>query len=255
MKVTRAVVPSLFTVLNMFCGFMSMINSSNGSFHAAAWFIVLAAGFDGLDGVMARLTKSTSDFGVEIDSLSDVVSFGAAPSFLVYTLSLYQLEGAGIFLSSLLMIFGGLRLARFNVNLVGHDKEFFVGLPIPVSAITIVLFVLSFYSPSTGLQEKAATWLPWMTVILALLMVSKIKYETLPQLSRRSVREKPMRFLLVAVAAVIIALTKGAAAFPLAVLFITQGIIRSLIHGAKQIFGVGSKNGGEDSSSPNRVDV
>jgi CDP-diacylglycerol--serine O-phosphatidyltransferase len=183
MKVTRAVVPSLFTVLNMFCGFMSIINSSNGSFHAAAWFIVLAAGFDALDGVMARLTKSTSDFGVEIDSLSDVVSFGAAPSFLVYTLSLYQLEGAGIFLSSLLMIFGGLRLARFNVNLVGHNKEFFVGLPIPVSAITVVLFVLSYYSPSSGLNEEAAAWLPWMTVILALLMVSKIKYETLPRLS------------------------------------------------------------------------
>lgn len=255
MKVTRAVVPSLFTVLNMFCGFMSIINSSNGSFHAAAWFIVLAAGFDALDGVMARLTKSTSDFGVEIDSLSDVVSFGAAPSFLVYTLSLYQLEGAGIFLSSLLMIFGGLRLARFNVNLVGHNKEFFVGLPIPVSAITVVLFVLSYYSPSSGLNEEAAAWLPWMTVILALLMVSKIKYETLPRLSKRAVHENPVRFLLASTAVLMIAVTHGDAAFPLAVLFIIQGIVRSMVHGMKQAFGVGPKNGGDDSSSTGRVDV
>ncbi len=255
MKVTRAVVPSLFTVLNMFCGFMSIINSSEGSFHAAAWFIVLAAGFDALDGVMARLTKSTSDFGVEIDSLSDVVSFGAAPSFLVYMLSLHQLEGAGIFLSSLLMIFGGLRLARFNVNLVGHDKEFFVGLPIPVSAITVVLFVLSYYSPSSGLHEEAAAWLPWMTVILALLMVSKIKYETLPQISRRAVRENPVRFLFATAAVLVIAVTRGDAAFPLAVLFIFQGLVRSMVHGMKHALGLGPKNGGDDSSSPSRVDV
>ena len=83
MKITRAVVPSLFTVLNMFCGFISVINSSRGDYLSASWFIILAAGFDALDGVMARITKSSSEFGVQIDSLSDVISFGAAPAFLV----------------------------------------------------------------------------------------------------------------------------------------------------------------------------
>lgn len=128
MKITRAVVPSLFTVLNMFCGFMSVIHASKGDMIPASWFIILAAGFDALDGVMARITKSSSAFGVEIDSLSDVVSFGVAPAFLVYKFSLFQLEGVGIFVSSLLMIFAGLRLARFNVQLVGFDKDHFVGL-------------------------------------------------------------------------------------------------------------------------------
>ena len=96
MRITRAVVPSLFTVLNMFSGFLSIIHSSRGEFVPACWFIVLAAGFDALDGVMARLTKSSSAFGVEIDSLSDVVSFGAAPAFMVYQVQLHGLEAFGI---------------------------------------------------------------------------------------------------------------------------------------------------------------
>ena len=83
MKITRAVVPSLFTVLNMFCGFLSIVNSGEGQFDVAAWFIILGGVFDSLDGVMARITKSSSEFGVEFDSLSDVVTFGAAPAFLV----------------------------------------------------------------------------------------------------------------------------------------------------------------------------
>jgi len=94
MRVTRAVSPSLFTVLNMFSGFMSIIYASRGDFLSAPWFIILAAAFDSLDGVMARITKSSSQFGVEIDSLSDVVSFGAAPSFLVYQIQLSGLGGS-----------------------------------------------------------------------------------------------------------------------------------------------------------------
>ena len=86
MRITRAVVPSLFTVLNMFSGFIAIIHESRLEFSSACWFIVLAAVFDSLDGFMARITKSTSQFGVEIDSLSDVVSFGVAPSFIVFKL-------------------------------------------------------------------------------------------------------------------------------------------------------------------------
>ncbi len=86
-RITRAVVPTLFTVLNMFSGFLSIVHSSEGKFIEACWFIILAGLFDSLDGVMARLTKSSSKFGVEIDSLSDVVSFGAAPAFLTLGLA------------------------------------------------------------------------------------------------------------------------------------------------------------------------
>jgi CDP-diacylglycerol--serine O-phosphatidyltransferase len=228
MRITRAVVPSLFTVLNMFCGFLSIIHSSRADFVSASWFIVLAAVFDALDGVMARLTKSTSQFGVEIDSLSDIVSFGAAPAFMVYQAQLHVMEGFGVLISSLLMVFGGLRLARFNVQLVGFDKDHFVGLPIPASAMTVTSFMLTYNSPGRGLDPAAAAVLPWMVVALGLLMVSKVKYDTLPRISRRAVQKEPWKFVFGLLAIIVVVATGGTAIFPLFVLFIGVGIIRYL---------------------------
>jgi CDP-diacylglycerol--serine O-phosphatidyltransferase len=213
----------------MFSGFLCVIHASRGEFIPAAWFIVLAAGFDAFDGIMARITKSSSAFGVQIDSLSDMVSFGAAPSFLVYQLSLHTLGGLGIFLSSLLMVFGGLRLARFNVQLVGFEKEHFVGLPIPVSALTVASFVMNFTAPETGLSAEAAAALPWMVAGLGLLMVSKIRYDTLPRISKKALKKEPWKFGFALLAAVVVLLTSGNALFPLFLLFIVLGIIRTLI--------------------------
>jgi len=229
MRITRAVVPSLFTVLNMFSGFMSIIHASHGEFFPAAWFIVLAAGFDSLDGIMARITKSSSQFGVEIDSLSDVVSFGAAPAFLVYQAQLNILGGFGILISSMLMIFGGLRLARFNVQLVGFDKDHFVGLPIPMSALAIAAFVLNYYLPGTGFPESAAAALPWIVATLGLLMVSKVKYDTTPKPSRRAIKKDPWKFAFLALCLIALVVTKGDALFPLFALFIIFGVFRYLV--------------------------
>ncbi len=235
MKITRAVVPSLFTVLNMFCGFMSIIHSSRGEYITASWFIALAAGFDSLDGVMARITKSSSEFGVEIDSLSDAISFGAAPAFLVYRMSLYQLEGMGILLSSLLMIFGVLRLARFNVQLVGFNKDYFSGLPIPASALTVASFTLNYYSEATGLDSRAAFFLPWLSVVLSLLMVSKVKYDTLPKISRRALKKEPWKFVFAILAVIVVFVTGVGAIFPLLLLFIVLGLVRYVITTGRRI--------------------
>ncbi len=229
MRITRAVVPSLFTVLNMFSGFMSIIHASRGEFVPAAWFIILAAGFDAFDGVMARITRSSSAFGVQIDSLSDVVSFGAAPSFLVYQIHLQSLGGLGVFISSLLMVFGGLRLARFNVQLVGFEKDHFVGLPIPVSALTVASYVMNFAVPGTGLSPAAGEALPWMVAALGLLMVSKIRYDTLPRVSRKAIQREPWKFVFALAAVVVVVLTSGNAIFPLFVLFISVGMVRWVI--------------------------
>jgi CDP-diacylglycerol--serine O-phosphatidyltransferase len=212
----------------MFSGFMAIIHASRMEFIHACWFIVLAAGFDSLDGFMARLTKSTSQFGVEIDSLSDVVSFGAAPAFLVYKLGLGELGGIGILISSLLMIFGGLRLARFNVQLVGFDKDYFTGLPIPASAITVASFVVKYSREDGGIDPVAMQFLPWMCVALGLLMVSKVKYDTLPKPSRRNIRKEPWKFVVIAAAAIGAVVTKGDLIFPFFVLFILFGIARYL---------------------------
>jgi len=229
MMITRAVVPTLFTVLNMFCGFLSIVHSSNGEFSEAAYFIILAAVFDAVDGLMARLTKSSSAFGVQIDSLSDVVSFGAAPAFLVYKILLHQFNALGIIISSLLVILGGIRLARFNVQLVGFDKEHFVGLPIPMSAMTIVTYVLTFSVDNGRLMETAALVLPYLVVGVSLLMVSRIKYDTLPKFSAKELRRHPMKFISLFFALVVILLTKGVATFYLIVVFVGFGIIRHIV--------------------------
>ncbi len=228
MMITRAVVPTLFTVLNMFCGFLSIIQVSEGKFVEAGYFILLAGVFDSLDGVMARLTKSTSRFGVEIDSLSDVVSFGAAPAFLVYKLHLFQFGTVGLIISSLLVILGGIRLARFNVQLVGFDKDYFRGLPIPSSAFAIVFYVITFTVDGNRFEGFAGTMLPYVVVALSLLMVSTIKYDTLPKLSKKEITRHPIRFTSYFFAALIVLLTKGEAVFYIFSVFIIFGILRHL---------------------------
>jgi CDP-diacylglycerol---serine O-phosphatidyltransferase len=226
MRVTRAVVPTLFTVLNMVSGFMSIVHSSEGHLIAACWYIILAGVFDSLDGVMARLTKSSSRFGVEIDSLSDIVSFGVAPAFLVYRLYLFNFNEWGIIISSMLMILGGIRLARFNIQLVGFDKDYFTGLPIPSSAIAVVSYVLTFNVDGTRLEGLAAIMLAPLCIILSLIMVSKIKYDTLPKISVREMKKHPIKYSFLFFSFLLVIFTKGQAIFFIFVAFILFGIIR-----------------------------
>jgi CDP-diacylglycerol--serine O-phosphatidyltransferase len=229
LKITRAVVPSLFTVLNIFCGFSAILHTAEKDFRLAAWFIILAGIFDVLDGVMARITKSSSDFGVEFDSLSDVVSFGAAPAFLVYSIQLHSVEAFGVLLSAMPLVFGALRLARFNAQLVSYDKDFFKGLPIPASAIMISSFVLQFYQPEIGLAGVEAALLAPMVALLSLLMVSNIKYDIFPKFSQRGIKQHPLRFTVGVIGLTAIIITRGEALFPFFVFYIATGPLRYVI--------------------------
>jgi CDP-diacylglycerol--serine O-phosphatidyltransferase len=255
MKITRAVVPSLFTVLNIFCGFRSVIHTAQGEFTLAAWFIILAAIFDVLDGIMARITKSSSDFGVEFDSLSDVVSFGVAPSFLVYAIYLHTQEGLGMLVSAMPMIFGALRLARFNSQLVSYDKDFFKGLPIPAMAITICAFVMTFYQEGVGVKGLEATLLMPMIVILSLLMVSSIKYDAIPKFSRRDIKHHPLRFTIGIIGMTAIAITKGQALFPFFVFYVATGPLRYVVHFIKHSLHPVEKNVDEKDAEITSIDV
>jgi CDP-diacylglycerol--serine O-phosphatidyltransferase len=235
MKITRAVVPSLFTTLNIFCGFLSIVHISQSHFHTAAWFIILAAIFDSLDGVMARITRSSSQFGVELDSLADVVSFGVAPSFLVYQVHLYTLDNWGIMIAAMPVVFGAIRLARFNVQLVGFDKEYFNGLPIPMQAITVCAFILQYYGLETGLIGWTKTALIALTVLLSLLMVSHIKYDTMPKLSKRQIKAHPWKFFGMLAGALMVIFSKGTLLFPMLALYILFGVIRYSISKIKKV--------------------
>jgi CDP-diacylglycerol---serine O-phosphatidyltransferase len=246
MKITRAVVPSLFTVLNMFCGFSSIVHSHNGKYEVAAWLIILGAIFDSLDGVMARITKSSSKFGVEFDSLSDIITFGAAPSFLIYRIYLYSLGDMGVLISSLPLLLGGVRLARFNVQLIGFDKDYFKGLPIPSQAIMITTFVLQYYSEAVGLIDWTANMFAPMIVLLSILMVSTFKYDTLPKINKKNISEHPWKFGMFVILCLIVLITKGSALFPLFILYTVSGPARWVIHLMKGIQRVDKKNEDEE---------
>ncbi len=228
LRITPSVIPNLFTAMNMFCGFLSIINASQDKYNYAAWLIIIAALFDALDGIMARLTNSSSELGVELDSLSDLVSFGAAPAFLIYETHFINYNAFGVIISSLLMIAGGFRLARFNVQLVGFDKSYFKGLPIPSSAITVAAFVLTYYEKGIGFQEPIATFITPLIIVLSILMVSTIKYDTLPKFTLKGIKSKPFHFGFVVLSIILLILTSGKALFYIFVFIILFGIFRHI---------------------------
>ena len=255
MKITRAVVPSLFTVLNIFCGFLSLVNTARGDYATAAWFIIVAAICDVLDGAMARITKSYSEFGVEFDSLSDVVSFGVAPSFLAYTIHLHSLGSIGMLITVMPMVFGAMRLARFNVQLVGFNKDYFRGLPIPSTALTISSFILMFHRELSSHDGLEAGLLSPMIVVLSLLMVSNIKYDTIPKFTKRSIVRHPLRFTVAVASLTAIVITQGRALFPFFVFYVMTGPLRYVTQAIQHALHPGEKGIDEEDTEMTSVDV
>jgi CDP-diacylglycerol--serine O-phosphatidyltransferase len=180
------VLPNLFTVSSIFLGFYSMTlcagEPSPAQLNQAALAIFFAIFFDAFDGRVARMTKTQSDFGVQLDSLADVISFGAAPALLVYKWALAPLGFAGFFLSFAFAACGALRLARFNVLAQRGDKgssRFFVGLPIPLAAGAIVALVIAHYRAIGGITDDSIrVAIAAFVALLAFLMVSTIRYRT-----------------------------------------------------------------------------
>ncbi len=172
-------IPSLFTAGNLMCGFFSLVSTFNGRYVQAALFIIFAHLLDGIDGYAARLTKTTSQFGVEFDSLADVVSFGLAPAILVYFWALVPWGNWGWLAACTYVLCGALRLSRFNVQARNPVKSHFVGLPIPVAAEMVVATVfLYYYIGGEGAPSKQITLL-LVIYGLAALMVSNFQYFSL----------------------------------------------------------------------------
>jgi CDP-diacylglycerol--serine O-phosphatidyltransferase len=209
---------------------MSLLYASQNNFKYAAVFIIVAAIFDTLDGIVARLLDTTSRFGVELDSLSDVVSFGAAPSFLVYKAYAFQFGPWGILISSLLLIFGAFRLARFNVLLEEIKvKGDFTGLPIPLQAITIALLIFSYYENGKITEPFNHILLP-LVGLLSLLMVSKFRYSAFPKLKDRNFKVKIFLFILLIIALALVILTNGIILFYIFLSIVFSGIVRYFIN-------------------------
>jgi len=182
--------PSLFTIANIFCGFSALVDSSEGRFKRAAMLILLAIIADMLDGRIARLTGTTSSFGEAYDSLADVVSFGAAPALLVYHWGLRLQADFGLFFSFLFLVAGSIRLARFNTR--AHDSHSFLGLPIPAGAGAIAMLVLS--SPTPVSHTAFIPVVMGFVLCLALLMVSNLPYRSFKDFGLRRQWSAPTLF-------------------------------------------------------------
>ena len=222
------VLPNLFTTLNMFFGFVAIINALDGNFPNAAVFIIIAAVFDLLDGKIARATNTTSKFGIEYDSLADLISFGLAPGLMMYLWALKPLGRLGWLAAFLFLACGALRLARFNTQTGSSNGHFFLGLPIPAAAGMNATTVLLCHK--IGMMETVNPVLILMLLyILSFLMVSTIKFNSY----KHAELFNRMNFnVLVAVVLVmiLIAAQPSITLFLLGFLYILSGPINSVRH-------------------------
>jgi len=200
------IIPTSFTVLNLFFGFRSIVNSTRGIeaitdgrsdlaihfFELACLSLFFAAIFDTFDGLLARQLGATSEFGKEYDSLADCVTFGAAPAVLVYAWGLHILGNLGGAIAFLFLVSGSLRLARFNVMTGKTDYRYFVGLPIPAGALTLASII--YYAPAPIRDQNFALIMLAVTTAVAFAMVSPIRYRSQKGLNLQ--KERSLMYIL-----------------------------------------------------------
>ncbi len=242
-------VPSFFTLMNLFCGFLAITQVHTGQFTYACYLIVLAGFFDLLDGMMARLTHGHSLFGVELDSLSDIVSFGVAPSYLVFALMFEDAGAFGLIVAALPAMCAAVRLARFNVNFDGEKKVDFEGLPAPAQAWFIVALVLNIEADAwlarAGVLDTAT--LTPVIIVLALLMVSTIRFDGVPRISVAYVRAHPVASSAYLAAVILFVFFRHAGLLVTLVVYVTIGLIRATARAMKLVFaGLPDENGVQD---------
>lgn len=217
--------PNTLTLCSLLCGFIAILSSINGNYLDAAWFIVLATVFDGLDGWIARLTNTTTRFGLELDSLSDLVAFGVAPAVLIYKWSLMPFGRFGWAVAFLFVACGALRLARFNIQAGLSSSKAFKGLPIPGAAIIMCSIVIYFYEFNVGVPEKSYFY-PIITIVISLLMVSTLRFHGLKEI--RFNERKPFWALIVFVLILFVLLIHPSTAiFVFAMAYIIWGFIEN----------------------------
>lgn len=226
--------PNLVTSAGLFAGAYSITLSLNKDFVWAAWAIMVAGIFDALDGRLARLTKSESAFGTQYDSLADLISFGVAPAILLYSWTLHSFARLGVVVTFLYIACAALRLARFNVQVDKVEKRSFQGLPVPAASgflATLIIFYTHLYGPIRVESHLAMI----LCVALSILMVSTVRYPSFKGIDFRS--RSPFYYLVGVIALiVVIALEPRVTLFLLASVYVSYGIIESLVLWQKGVF-------------------
>jgi CDP-diacylglycerol--serine O-phosphatidyltransferase len=218
------ILPNLFTASSIFAGVISLTEASQEHFVRAAWMILLSLLFDGMDGRIARLTHTTSRFGIEFDSLADIVSFGVAPAVLIYFYIGSAYGKFGVLVSALYVIFGAIRLARFNVTTQHNDPNIFIGLPIPIAAVFLASSILFFQE--YDIRDYGLVLLVF-ALAAALLMVSNFRYPSFKTVNLE--RQNIYKVLVTVTTAASLLYVFSAEGFTLIVLsYIIYGPIRAI---------------------------
>jgi len=227
MKKGVYLIPNILTLCGMFFGFFSILASIKGNYLYAAWAIIIANIFDGLDGWVARLTRTTTRFGIELDSLSDLVTFGVAPAVLLYKWALIPFDRVGWAVAFLFMICGALRLARYNVQMGSTEFKSFTGMPIP-GAATVIAALVIFYHEIWKTGPEKNYFILILTIFLAFLMVSTLRFHGIKEMSLS--RRKPFSILVIIVILfTFIVIHPPIALFLLAMTYLVGGIIENTI--------------------------
>jgi CDP-diacylglycerol--serine O-phosphatidyltransferase len=215
--------PNLITTASLFAGFYGIVAAMDGRFLAAAWAILISLILDGLDGRIARMTHSTSSFGLQYDSLADLVAFGVAPALLVYLWALKPFRQFGWMAAFLFVVCGALRLARFNVQTGTMDPRYFNGLPIPAAAMVVATGVAFYYEIGEWAPNKQILVLV-AVYLVAFLMVSNVKFFSFKKVEL--FKRHPFQTLVAVVLIfVVIAMAPELVGFPLMVIYLLSGII------------------------------
>ena len=226
-KRTYINVPNLFTALNIFCGFLSVIQTIEGNYVTAAWLIFFAAVFDALDGRIARATGQSNEFGLQMDSLGDVISSGLAPAVLVYAVHLKTLHPPlGLILAFFPVLFAAFRLARFNVFTMAEGKKSdYLGLPAPMAGVTLASCIIFYQNMQWDVLLRM---LVGLVPVVSLLMASTIRYEGMPRFSIREKGFNRLKLVLFFVISALFLVYPDYVLFPFMIFYILAGIGRAI---------------------------
>jgi len=225
--------PNAFTTAALFAGFYAIVMAMNQRFDQACWAIFIAMILDGLDGRVARLTNTQSEFGAQYDSLADMVSFGAAPALVIYEWSLRGLGKLGWLAAFIYCAGAALRLARFNTNIEVVDKRYFQGLPSPAAAALVVGFILMMSDPEINISARSVDWLSWgIAVFAGLTMVSNVPFYSFKDVNFK----KSVPFIvvfLIALGFALVAIAPAVAMWPIFLVYVLSGYVIFFMRMAK----------------------
>lgn len=227
-RLKRSFIPNIATIFNMFLGFLAITLILNGEPIKAGWVMMVGVFFDVLDGKLARLMGLTSRFGTEFDSLADTVSFCVVPSVLVYSI---YVDGLPIILGAAIsfmpLLFGTIRLAKFNIDTTDKPKPYFIGLTTPLAAITIIAFMLFNYQLYGDMGDPRLALV--IVAIMSFLEISPVRFSKFPILSIKNGRNNNLRLVGLAITLVGLLFFRGLILFPLMSIYIIWSIFKWML--------------------------